>query len=843
MDLIRQNPYRVLGVLSNTSKKEIAANYGKIKAFTKTGKTISFENDFSLILGPIVRTEESSVIAYNSLSLPKDRVLAGLFWFISGRSVSDMIALRSLRGGQIDKVTTILGETSTMSSCINLATINIIRQNWAVALYYYTLLLNDSEKRLEFLSSIIDNPDLLSENEIIRLFVDKLLQSFPDVPWLEYLNQTEILVDGSLCDVRDFFRNSNLYEYFSKRCIELSIRRIEFCLSQAAESEGCNAKKNLNAAKKLEEDTRILLRSLRRGLGKGSNEYKSYCDRIANQVVDNCIEYYNNDTNNPIRSRNILNLLKFALRIAEGKITKDRCQDNYNQIKHEYDELIPEEIDTEIKYINKQIAEFNKLNLVSNYAGYLDAVLGSCFQKLEIIKTNVGENSPHYVKTSSDIVNFGISVIINEVNKSLKAYKSAHNYENARGLLELRNKLKWGKPIFNTLKTFVKDSTCESQYEYNLNLFIKLYDEYHVDNLDVENVVRLTIKVDAPESVFVGQQFIVVFKVDHGNYDGDLNFAPPSFNGLEVLLGPSISKFQNGTKYVYILIARTVGIFTITSASVKLGTSITKSLPQTIKILGEKTVDKSKRATANNSTSTSTNDAPKRNTKKSIKKDSKIGLIFGLILVAFVMYVFIREIGNFTKSKSEYNTTQNSKISADESIVGEISIDEKSESLEDSESLNRNQSRTYKIVYFKTGDKPYLSFYGKGQYDSGTKNSLLIKNGSGRDAVVFLESLSRVKIRHVYIRKGESFRMTQIPGGKYITKIYQGDKWNPNKNNSNIAPLGGFMENISMTKSENGDSFDYPFPSSGYYYDYEITLNKVINGNMRTETIDADEMF
>ncbi len=38
MNYIENNPYRILGVLSNSSMKEIVSNFGKIKAFANTEK-------------------------------------------------------------------------------------------------------------------------------------------------------------------------------------------------------------------------------------------------------------------------------------------------------------------------------------------------------------------------------------------------------------------------------------------------------------------------------------------------------------------------------------------------------------------------------------------------------------------------------------------------------------------------------------------------------------------------------------------------------------------------------------------------------------------------------------
>ena len=71
----------------------------------------------------------------------------------------------------------------------------------------------------------------------------------------------------------------------------------------------------------------------------------------------------------------------------------------------------------------------------------------------------------------------------------------------------------------------------------------------------------------------------------------------------------------------------------------------------------------------------------------------------------------------------------------------------------------------------------------------------------------------------------------------------RGNSWNPDKYNGDNAPKGGFMEDVSMSKSESYDPFDYPYPESGGYYEYEVMLYKVANGNMQTETISSSEMF
>ena len=48
---------------------------------------------------------------------------------------------------------------------------------------------------------------------------------------------------------------------------------------------------------------------------------------------------------------------------------------------------------------------------------------------------------------------------------------------------------------------------------------------------------------------------------------------------------------------------------------------------------------------------------------------------------------------------------------------------------------------------------------------------------------------------------------------------------------------------VSMSKSDINDTFNYPYPKSGHYYDYEVTLHKVENGNFQTQNISEEEMF
>lgn len=854
MNYIENNPYRILGVLSNSSMKEIVSNFGKIKAFAKTGKSVSFNNDFVQLLGPINRDSQLATDAYNAISLPKDRFVAGLFWFIQDSPI-DEVAINKLRSGDIQGAITLLRKKVTVSACINLAIIHLIEKKWTTALYYYTYLLNSEERRQQLLSIITDNESLLSETDIVEYFVEKLISSFPNVGWVESIHQHEVTIEDKTYNIENFFGDSNVYECLIKKGNDKLFKLIRNSINKANSTPKTDAKANLKAAKLLEKDAKFVLRSLRLSLGKDNKEYISLCDQVANVILDRCIDYYNHDQNNPRRPKNIIQLLRFAMRTAESKIPKDRCRKNYDQIKRECDKLLPEEIEGEVSYIKKQIDEFNKLNSFSNYSGYLNATIGICYQKMESIKTKVGSESIHYVNISSDVVDFAINVICKEIDGKNNAFTSSYNNKEARS--NLKNSLEWGKAILDNLKSFPKNADCSNNYIAYCRTFNSFYNEYCGPNAR-KVIEEYKLVTTAPSTVKVGDTFRILYTI---NYRGEERFIAPAFRELEVVKGPNRtysikSKFVGGksvseptTTYYYDLIAQRAGSFNITPASIVIDGAAYTSSQLSIKAIEPETPSFTSKVSSNYTTGTNKRPQSRPITNNSSKNGSPNYLtillaVVGFLILGIVLYALSNSDRTAQKTQSYSSpTVQESAINEEyDSVIVEDNDYSSSEDVS-APAYEEGEEPVYEEVYYKTGDRPYQAFYGRGRYDNNTQNSLRIKNGSSCDAVVFLESLNGKKARHVYIRKDETFTMTQIPGGKYIIKIMHGNSWNPDKNNGDNAPKGGFMEEVSMSKSESYDPFDYPYPESGGYYEYEVMLYKVANGNMRTETISSSEMF
>jgi hypothetical protein len=149
----------------------------------------------------------------------------------------------------------------------------------------------------------------------------------------------------------------------------------------------------------------------------------------------------------------------------------------------------------------------------------------------------------------------------------------------------------------------------------------------------------------------------------------------------------------------------------------------------------------------------------------------------------------------------------------------------------------------------KTGDSPYDNYFGKGVYDKNYHNELKIINNDETDVIVCLTEYKNKKrtIRNEYIRKNESFSMTNIPNGTYFIKTFSGNHWNPDVLMFDGKLKGFFETDIGYSKSDRQEDLlvmRQRNEDDGIRYSvHTITLHKVKHGNMESKSITATDFF
>lgn len=467
MNIIQNNPYRVLGVYSNASKREIIGAENKIKAYVKIGRTINFKTDFTSLLGDVERTEESLAGAISNLTLAKDKILYALFWFIN-ENAFDEVAFNHLASGNIDSAVNILSKKTTASSLVNLAACSLVKRQWANALYCYTQLLEDN-KYVGFVNAIAGEDTVISKTELASTIVDSLEQFFPEVNWLFFTKVKKINLGTESIDSSIVFSKSLLVQELRNRYVDIIYNKINTQITEADKANRKVTSECLSAAKNLSR-LNSEFKALKSIIGESDIRYISLSDKAADLLNSLCIGYYNNSSDYR-RARIVFPFVKDALSYACSDNIIKTCQEGVDFISKKVENLPPEEIEKECQDID---------NHLSNYVDQGDnslllSCIASCQNLLTIIRNKVGENHKEYVNQSSLVVHFAINQVVDEVNEKQKAYNDAPQFQDATELAAYKKSILWAKSVMAKLASFAKDSECQKRYEENNKTLTSLY--------------------------------------------------------------------------------------------------------------------------------------------------------------------------------------------------------------------------------------------------------------------------------------------------------------------------------------------------------------------------------
>lgn len=84
LSVVKDNPFRILGAYSDSSLRDVIANFGKIKAFSKVGREVSFPMDDVAMFEELPDRSETSIeTSLASIQSDADRPKFAVFWFNS----------------------------------------------------------------------------------------------------------------------------------------------------------------------------------------------------------------------------------------------------------------------------------------------------------------------------------------------------------------------------------------------------------------------------------------------------------------------------------------------------------------------------------------------------------------------------------------------------------------------------------------------------------------------------------------------------------------------------------------------------------------------------------------
>ena len=294
MKLIHQNPFRIVGLLSNATLKETTKRKSKINAFLSVNQSIDSEFDFDF-LEKIERKKSSVNKAFADIQQGKDKVNHSLFWFLNAKPY-DNTAIEYLKKGAKEKALDIWNKitidkevnSNNFSAFNNLGTYKLLskkKSDIKIGIEAKIKLI-ESEYFESFVHSVADETFTVDNQKQAEKLIDELLKQFKkQFRDLETLQ----LFDGC---------NTTTQKYLSAKFTEGPIHKIETQVEQSKKERKSGKDKTYAFGLKLFTNTKDDLSLLNSLLGENNLKYKSIADQLANEIMQCAIDYFNESQEN-----------------------------------------------------------------------------------------------------------------------------------------------------------------------------------------------------------------------------------------------------------------------------------------------------------------------------------------------------------------------------------------------------------------------------------------------------------------------------------------------------------------------------------------------------------------
>lgn len=444
MDIIKNNPYRIIGTLVGTSTREEHTKTKKLKMYI--GAQQEVPEDFSFpIIGSLNRNIENVEDAISKLNLNNDRVNASLFWFYNGNAITDEPMFDALKASKEEA-------KEAIDVWIKLAAAEEVTKRNASAFqnlstYYLnsafkkaTISKNNLEKgitlKLKFLDSDFINDFIkLSSDETYKVSKEGLQIYFLTQVYNEIEKVDKNFVDWYLGCISkiSFSAKQNYLNDFVSKPIEHIKTRIEETKARRKE----NPSKGYDLGLSLFENENEKINTIQNVLGKSNIQFTSISDKLSDEILQCGIVYFKKYRDTDVDpSAKAMYLFKKSKKLAIGSIAVQRCQENTENLQEWIDGKTERErqnlIEEDLQFITSKIEKFQDLSdTVANAKNLVD----SCKPRLNNIKSTLGIYDDLYINISSAVVRNAQGMLVTAVNEEQEKFSNFRNISSLKSTI------------------------------------------------------------------------------------------------------------------------------------------------------------------------------------------------------------------------------------------------------------------------------------------------------------------------------------------------------------------------------------------------------------------------
>lgn len=321
-ELIRNNPFRVLGAFANDSSDIIASNNSRIKAFGAIGKTVAFSQDMVSVFG-VTPNRDKGMLATSvaALSSPEGRLINGMFWFMN-QTDTDAEALAVLaRSGDLLEARRIWEDgEQDMSSIQNQLMCCLLKdsRSFSKAIQLASILYDDYGD--EFIVTVSNGFEVITSDKLMATFLSEVVKVSDGVcRWW----------DKAVGRLGDWHIDLQWADAKATHCIN----KLYDTLNVAKSAEIHSVQSNYDIAYALMKQAEPYLKDLKALRSRHPillSRYSTITDAVCEEILNLEIRYYNNIGWFSGKADHALVLERFCYRYASTIRLKDRCRLNIN---------------------------------------------------------------------------------------------------------------------------------------------------------------------------------------------------------------------------------------------------------------------------------------------------------------------------------------------------------------------------------------------------------------------------------------------------------------------------------------------------------------------------------
>ncbi len=379
MELIRSNPYRILGLLVGASATQFNRHITRLPKYIEADEEVPLEFtkfDFNC-LGCIQRTKESITDAVSKLSLDLDKMSAAMFWFYKGNAITDEPAFDLLKEGNVRDTVAIWAKLT------NEKEVDI--KNASAYQNLSTLLLNSAIDEKNIKEELLEKGLRLKLKFFESDYVKDFKLNTTDSTFITTKNQLQLIflnLVTSEIEKKGSVANSKLIEIISKLSfsakelyfndfIKKTIKQVEQKIEETKSKRLSNKFNKYILGNTLFKNTIENLNTLKSTLGVTDKKFISINDKMTLEVLSCGYDYFiQSKEDEKDNSEVILKLYNLSIGLTTSKYIKDKCyryikelQDWKNdQPKREKEKLIKNElrlIESKQYYFQNIVHEIN----------------------------------------------------------------------------------------------------------------------------------------------------------------------------------------------------------------------------------------------------------------------------------------------------------------------------------------------------------------------------------------------------------------------------------------------------------------------------------------------------